>query len=114
MQDTLHFFAVMSAITVLVEFAVLRRCLGRRSYSFCILSVSLLSGVVWLASMRTLFGIRWGRNAADALPLSGSEWMVFSLCVVLGVLFFSAVALIPAGGVALIYRRWRNGHEGMG
>lgn len=108
MRDTFTFLAAMFALTALVEFVVLRRCVGHRRYAFCVLSVSFVSGVVWMASAMTLFHIRWGWKAAHEPPMSASEWVIVSLFVVLDVVLLSIAALIPAGTVALIHRRLRK------
>ncbi len=110
MRDTLALFAAMFAVTALIEAAVLRRYLGRRTYAFCVCSVSLLSGVIWMATAITLFHIRWGWKAADEAQRSESDWAVIVLFVLLDVLLLSAAALIPAATVALAYRRWRIKH----
>ena len=99
---------MMFALTALVELIVLRRWHGRRSVLFCIVSVAFFSGVLWLTTGITLFQIRWGwKTASEPLP-SGSELLVVGLFIVLDVLLFSFVALIPAGSVAFLYRRFRN------
>src|SRR6266516_2723653 len=97
MRDTLTFFAAMFALTALVELLALRRWHGRRSVLFCVVSVAVFSGVLWLTSAMTLFHIHWGWKAAGEPPMSGSEWVMVSFFVVLDVLLFSVIALIPAG-----------------
>lgn len=56
----------------------------------------------------TLFQIRWGWKAAGEPLMSGAEWMVVSVLIVLDVLLFSVIALIPAAIVAFIYLRFRS------
>jgi hypothetical protein len=108
MRDTLTFFAAMFTLTVLLEIFALMRWHGRRSVLFCVISVAVFSGVLWLTSAMTLFHIRWGWKAASESPLSSSDWLMLGFFVLLDVLLFSLVALIPAGSVAFIYRRFRS------
>jgi hypothetical protein len=108
MLGTLLFFLAMFALTALAEFLVLKRCYGRRSVPFCVVSVAVFSGVGWMAIAVSLAHIHWGWKAASEPSLSASEWATPAFLILLDVLLLSALALVPAGSVALIFRRWRG------
>jgi hypothetical protein len=52
--------------------------------------------------------IRSGWKAAQEPAISGADWVVLGLLCGVDALILTAVALIPAGGIALIYRRRRT------
>jgi len=108
MRDTLLFFLAMFALTALVEFQVLRKWLDRRGVLFCVFSVAVFSGVLWLTSAMALFHIQWDSKVAGELPLSGSDLVGVVVFILIDFLILTVVALIPAGSVALIYRRVRS------
>ena len=108
MRDTLTFFTAMFALTALTEFGVLWRWYGRKSIRTCIVGVAAFSGVVWMMCCTTLSWLQWGWKASTEPPISGSEWVPIGLLILFDVLLLSAVALIPAGLVALVYCRVRS------
>jgi uncharacterized membrane protein len=103
MRDTLLFFIAMFGLTALVELFALRRRYGRWSLPDCIISVAVISGIVWMMSWILM---TWGDAIpAEALPLDTADRICIGLSVLFGLLAFMVVALIPAGITAFIYRQ---------
>ena len=111
MRDTLTFFAGMFVLTALAELFVLRRWYQRRGIKFCVLSVAALSGVIWIGCSMASFWIRWGWKISREGRMSGSDWIVAIFSSFVTAVFFGVVALLPAGGVALVYRRLKRGNH---
>ena len=105
MRSTLLFLLAMFVSTALVEFCVLRRWFGRRSLAACIGTVSVASGVFWLACAVALSLINFAWKAATEPAMTGSDIVVGGVLLVLDALLLSMVAVIPAGLVAAIYQR---------
>jgi hypothetical protein len=101
----------MLVITALFELCVLRVWSRRRSFSFCVLLVAAASGIFWAAFYFTYLEAAHGpslpRPANTPPPLgSGYDWMVVMFLIHAAIM--GAVALIPAGFTAMIYRRFRS------
>ena len=108
MRSTLLFLLAMFVSTALVEFCVLRRCFGRRSLAACIGTVSVASGVFWLACAVALSFINVAWKVASEPAMTGSDIVAGGFLLVLDALLLSVVSLIPAGLVAAIYRRLKS------
>ena len=70
--------------------------------------MAVLSGAAWVALGMVLFQIQWGWKTATEPSMNGEDWIGASVFILLDVLLLSAIALIPAGGVAVIYRKLRS------
>jgi hypothetical protein len=111
MRDALTFFVPMFVLTALAEWFVLRRWYLRRSLTFCIVAVAAPSGAAWTAYWAGLFWIRWGAKVSSEWPPSSAGLPLLVFSVLVDMLIFAAIALVPAGGVALIYRRMKKRHD---
>jgi hypothetical protein len=108
MRSTALFLLVVFVSTAVVEFWVLRRWFGRRSLPVCVGSVSVVSGVFWLACAVLLTWINVGWKSASEPAMAGSDKVVDGFLLILDALLLSMVALIPAALVAAIYRRLKR------
>lgn len=105
MRSIMLFFLAMFVSTALVELCVLRRCFGRRSLAACVGTVSVGSGVFWLVCAVALSAVDVAWKVAAEPAMTGSDMVVTGLLLVIDALLLTTVALIPAGLVAVIYRR---------
>lgn len=105
MRSTILFFLAVFVSTALVELCVLRRCFGRRSLAACVGTVSVGSGVFWLGCAVALGAIDVAWKVAAEPAMTASDMVVNGLLLFLDALLLSMVALVPAGAVAVIYRR---------
>jgi len=101
----------MLAITILAELWVLRLRSRRRSLAFCVFLVAAASGIFWAAFyfiyLEAAHGPSLPRPANTPSPVgSGYGWTVVMFLIHAAI--FGAVALIPAGFTAVIYRRFRK------
>lgn len=110
MNATLNILT-MFAVTALAELCVLRVWSQRRSFLFCVFLVAVASGIFWSAFYFTCLEAAHGpslpRPANTPPPIgSGYDWMLVMFLVHAAIL--GAVAAIPAGFTAMIYRRFRS------
>jgi hypothetical protein len=101
----------MFVITTLVELCALRLWSRRRGFAFCVTVVAAVSGIFWTGFFFTYLEAAHGpslpRPANTPPPLgSGYDWMVVMFLIY--AVIIGAVALIPAGLTAMIYRRFRS------
>jgi amino acid permease len=94
-------FLLMFILTALLQFFMLRRRSNRLSILGTVLRVAVFSGIIWVTSWMM---IDWGD---DLVALAQDSPSFFEKMLIIGILFlvFTAMALIPAGTVALIYRK---------
>lgn len=104
MRTTLLLLLGLFVSTALVEFAVLRRCSGRRGLKACTVGVAVTSGVFWLGCWVALSWIHFGWKFATK-PWTGPDAVAVGCVLLFNVVVLSGVALIPAGLVAAIYCR---------
>ena len=90
MRSTLLFMLALFVSTALVEFAVLRRCFGRRSLKACIIGVAVTSGVFWLGYWVALSWISFGWKYATELVMTGSDALAVGCVLLLNVLLLRA------------------------
>src|SRR5260221_1380265 len=107
MNALLYLLAVFVS-TAAVELCVLRRWYHRRRMGVCIILVAVFSGILWTALSWTLawIGVSW--KAASEPPLTSSDHFLFVVFFVVWTLILSGVAFVPAGLMAIIYRRFRS------
>lgn len=108
MRSTTLFLLAMFVSTAVVEFLVLRRWFGRRRLMVFVGSVSVLSGVFWLACALLLTWVNIGWKSASEPVMSTSDKVDAGLLLMLDAALLSVIALVPAGFVAAIYRRMKR------
>ncbi|MCP5523806.1 MAG: hypothetical protein H7A46_21505 [Verrucomicrobiales bacterium] len=108
MHSTALLFVAVFASTAFVEFCVLQRWFSRRSLVVCIGGVSAVSGVIWLAVGIALSLISFGWKSGSEPAMTAVDVLAVGFLLVLDALLLSLVAAVPAGLVAVIYRRFKR------
>ena len=100
--------SLLVLVAVPLELHFVRRWYGRRPISHSVVAASFLTGVVWTTFAVLLGWIEWHWKSASEPASSGIEWIGVAVLITLDAFLAGVVAMIPAGVVALIYRRCRG------
>ncbi|HEY1719424.1 MAG TPA: hypothetical protein VGH42_14185 [Verrucomicrobiae bacterium] len=109
MKTYLYLFIMFLTMAV-VEFCVLLRCQRRRSLAACIISGAVFGGIFWtvFSWVCSYAAVRADIDAMKEPTLTFSDYLMYAFFFLMWVLICSAVALVPAGLTAVIYRRFRS------
>ena len=108
MRDTALFLLGVVTSTGLVEFCVLRRWGRRCRLSSCIGVVSAVSGLFWLALGVAMTWIHVGWKSAAEPRMTGSDMVAVGFLLAVDALVLTLIASVPAGLVAVVYRRFKG------